>query len=138
MSNRYGLATAVAAVLIVTVIVAADFALLPPVSAYVPAGDKALHFLLIGGLALLANLALRGRRVSLGLRRPMLGSVVVGLLISAEELSQIWLPSRTFSWMDIAMNTLGVIAAHYLADRLIRRGRALLRREAVAIRKPAD
>ncbi|MBB6429462.1 hypothetical protein [Algisphaera agarilytica] len=134
MSLRFGLATLLAGVLLIALIAAANFALIPPIQDYIPAGDKLMHFLLMGGLALLANLAWHRHTVSVGAVSFMAGSLVVGVLFSCEEVTQIWLESRTFSWLDLAMNWLGVVAASLVAMRLIQRARGQ-RRAAVRQRR---
>ena len=74
-----------------------------------PLGDKALHFLLFGGLALVANLALasRGRR-SLA-RAIVIGSILVLIVSTAEEYSNKFLPRRDWSLGDLTANYLGVV-----------------------------
>src|ERR1700730_6433693 len=67
-----------------------------------PYGDKVGHFVLYGTLSLLADLALfqlwpKRDRTRLAL---MAGFTVV-LLESLEELSQVWMPSRTVDAFDL-------------------------------------
>lgn len=118
----------------VAAVLAANGGLIPPAERLVPAGDKLAHFVLIGGLALVANLAWRTGWLRVGPLRLMAGSVVVGLLMSAEEVTQLWITNRTFSLADLTANWLGALAASLVAARLIRRGRAL-RREMVLARR---
>jgi hypothetical protein len=82
-----------------------------------PFGDKAGHFVLIGGLAFLLNYALKHRPTPwrpLG-RRVLWGSLIVGVLITLEEISQIWIRSRTFSLGDLAANYAGIVCAQFLS-----------------------
>lgn len=71
----------------------------------VPYGDKLGHFLLIGLLALLVDLALGCRDV----RRVPLGPAIVSVLVLAEELSQLALPTRTFDGLDLAADVIGIV-----------------------------
>lgn len=121
LNTAYALAAGITGLCLALLIVAADYALLPPAESIMPLGDKAAHFVLVGGLALLANLAWPNRMWRVGVLRFMAGSIAVGLLITAEEVSQHWLVHRTFSWADLTANWLGVVAASLVAERLIRR-----------------
>ncbi len=73
-----------------------------------PGGDKAGHFLLMGGLALLVNLALGGRRLQMGGRQLLTGSVLVAAFISLEEVSQFAFPLRTPDVWDWAASMAGI------------------------------
>ena len=86
----------------------------------VPWGDKAGHFLLIGGLALSLNWALRGRPTRIGPVTLQLGGVLVAAIITAEEFSQLWVPARSFDWADLAANYAGIACADWLARRWLR------------------
>ncbi len=88
--------------------------------AAVPFGDKIGHFVLIGTLALVVNLALgsptfHSWRV-LGVPI-LLGTVVVTPLVVAEEFSQLFVASRTFDWIDLICDFIGIAAANWLAYR---------------------
>src|SRR5215471_1419055 len=61
-----------------------------------PLGDKVSHFLLMGTLATLANLALKCRSAGGSRFSPGLGTIIVTVVVVAEEVSQIWIPSRSF------------------------------------------
>jgi len=52
--------------------------------------------LLIGGMAFLINLALGLRELRWLGCDWLLGSVLVGVVFTLEEISQIWIPARTF------------------------------------------
>ncbi len=74
-----------------------------------PNGDKVGHFLLFGLLSLLVNLAVFEARPQVEKMRLAWGtSIVLALLIGAEELSQRWIASRTSSLLDLAASYLGV------------------------------
>ena len=74
-----------------------------------PEGDKICHFLLMGTMALLANLALRGKAVPFAGRRWFVGSVLVFLLVAAEEFSQIFVDGRNFDLVDLTADALGIV-----------------------------
>jgi polysaccharide biosynthesis protein VpsQ len=74
-----------------------------------PYGDKVGHFLLFGLLSLVVNLAVFEARPQAEKVRLAWGtSIVLALMIGAEEVSQRWIPSRTFSLLDLAASYLGV------------------------------
>jgi glycopeptide antibiotics resistance protein len=87
----------------------------------VPMGDKLGHLVLVGPLALLLNLVLRGRRAPSPLSWCMLGSGLVGMLMTFEEISQAFIPSRSFDLADALMNLVAVIAAQWICSAMIRR-----------------
>ena len=82
-----------------------------------PGSDKVCHFGLVGTLAFLFNQALGGRKCG----PLMLGSLIVGIVITAEEISQIWVPGRSFDYGDMAANICGCIAADLLARWRLRK-----------------
>jgi VanZ family protein len=90
----------------------------------VPGTDKAGHFLVMGLLAFILVSSLTGTRW----REYRLGaSACLGLtllLVSLEEASQLFIPSRTFSWLDLAYSWAGVLVLGGLAAALVRRRRA--------------
>ena len=87
----------------------------------IPYGDKAGHFLLFGILTLLLDLTFIR---SLPNRDPKLVALLVGLilalLIGAEEYSQQFFNSRTFSLLDLAFSYLGLIFFSWVALRMNR------------------
>jgi polysaccharide biosynthesis protein VpsQ len=106
------------------IVVAADRGALPNVIRRLydwPGGDKAGHVVLLGGLAFVVDLALRGRRVGAGPRAPLLGSVLVAAAITAEEASQAFFPGRTLSLVDLACSFLGIYLGGRAATALLRR-----------------
>ncbi len=93
------------------IILAADLGLAGRIFAwivYVPGQDVTAHFILIGGLAILVNLALDRRALTLSGRSIQLGSVVILLLVTLEEFSQMWIRTRGFSLFDLSADWLGV------------------------------
>ena len=80
----------------------------------IPLGDKLGHFVLMGTLAFLLNSALKGRRIRPGVQ---LGGVIVAVFVVAEEISQRWLPWRTFDFGDLLADFLGIASADWLSRR---------------------
>jgi VanZ family protein len=74
-----------------------------------PHGDKVLHFLLFGGLALVANLALAFHRPRSFARAIVMGSILVMIVATAEEYSNQYLVRRDWSLGDLTANYLGVV-----------------------------
>lgn len=94
--------------------------LFEPVRA-LPFGDKGGHFLLMGGFSLMANLALKARTVRIRHTNVLLGSLLVGAIVFCEELSQIFIPGRTFDLSDLGADAAGIWVFGELARRLARR-----------------
>lgn len=81
----------------------------------VPGRDKTCHFFLIGTLALIINLLFNNAAWWWG-RIPWLkGSVLVFLLVAAEEGTQIFLSRRCFSLGDLASDIGGIAVLGSLA-----------------------
>ncbi len=91
----------------------------------VPFGDKISHFLLVGLLTLLVNLSLRNQQVLIGPRKWLLGSMLVVVLITGEELSQALIPSRSLDAFDLLANYAGVFVFGYVAKYLTQQPAAL-------------
>lgn len=73
-----------------------------------PYGDKVGHFVLWGLLTAIVNLAMPNRCIRFG-RWPMpLGTVVLIVVVVAEESSQRWLDNRTLDAADLVANLLGI------------------------------
>jgi len=70
----------------------------------------------MGTMSALANLTARGRRVSF-LSFVGLGTIIVAAVVVAEEISQIWIPGRTFDLYDLAADFLGIAGGQALATR---------------------
>ena len=79
-------------------------------------GDKAGHFVLIGGLAFFLNLSLGCRKW----RGLLAGSLIIVVLCTAEEFSQLFSRYRHFDWLDLAANYAGIFTAGLLARRIAR------------------
>lgn len=83
-----------------------------------PGGDKVGHALLMGGLALLLNLRLRGWGAAILGQRAPLGSTLAAGIAFSEELSQLGFRSCTFSWVDLGFGLLGVTCAGFMVSRI--------------------
>ncbi|WP_041549555.1 VanZ family protein [Chamaesiphon minutus] len=76
-----------------------------------PFGDKCGHLVLIATLTFLLNYALNGRKVKIGRLKILLGGTIVAVAMTVEEISQIWMPLRTFDLIDLSANYLGITLA---------------------------
>ena len=81
----------------------------------IPYGDKLGHFLLMGGFSLLLNLVLGARTAGFGKIRYLLGSLIVAVIVTLEEISQIFVAGRTFDWSDLVFDYLGIFLLGELA-----------------------
>jgi VanZ family protein len=86
----------------------------------IPGGDKVGHFLLMGGLAFVCNYAFKLRRIIIFRRAVLLGSLVVFALAALEEFSQCFIRTRTFDWLDLTCDALGIWCFGQLAVRCLR------------------
>ncbi|WP_338686961.1 VanZ family protein [Haloferula helveola] len=88
---------------------------------HVPMGDKLGHIGLLTVFSLLLNLVLRGRRLRPPLGSVMLGSAILAAVMSLEELSQAWIPSRTMDVTDWLANLAGIAIGQWLVARPLAR-----------------
>jgi VanZ family protein len=98
------------AAFILYIIVCADRGTMPAWTQIIyklPGQDRLGHVLLIGTLGLLLNLAFP--------RRAVLVTVVLAWLVTAEEISQLWFPTRSFDLLDLAADFIGILVAYWLA-----------------------
>ncbi|ABV34778.1 conserved hypothetical protein [Shewanella sediminis HAW-EB3] len=79
-----------------------------------PYGDKLGHFCLFGMLTFLFNLASRCKSFPIGRFRLYYGTAVVTIFVLAEEISQGFIPSRTFDLMDLTADALGILSFTYV------------------------
>ena len=86
----------------------------------VPYGDKVAHAILFGTLAFLVErfAASRGWRVGPA-------TVMLAVLVAAEETSQIWLPARAFTISDLVADFLGMAVGALVCWRLSRNRRVV-------------
>lgn len=75
----------------------------------IPYGDKLMHALLYGIMALLLNYGLNFKRYKIFGFSMQLGALIILSFAGLEEISQYWLPSRTCDVIDFVADTVGVI-----------------------------
>ncbi len=86
----------------------------------IPFVDKVCHFLLIGSAALVLNLALGCRRLGTRFLNCYLGSLIVVILATLEELSQHFLNTRSCSIGDLGADYLGILFFGVILSRIRR------------------
>lgn len=86
----------------------------------VPFGDKFGHFILIGLLALVINLALQGRKIQVFNYSLLQGSVIIAILVMLEELSQFFIKNRTFDLGDLLFDFIGIVVSGYVTVYILR------------------
>ncbi|WP_308367755.1 MULTISPECIES: VanZ family protein [unclassified Microbulbifer] len=77
----------------------------------IPYGDKIGHFFLFGTLTLTVVVASRFRSFTVGWLNIYYGGVLVALFVLGEEISQAFIPFRTFDLADLTADTLGILMA---------------------------
>lgn len=87
--------------------------------ALIPYGDKVAHFSLVGGLTFLLNLALSARQVTLAKRHWLLGSVLIFVIFTVEEFTQIGIASRTFDLGDLSADYVGILFFGRMAKAMV-------------------
>jgi VanZ family protein len=91
----------------------------------VPLGDKFCHCAFMFTFSALTNLALRCRPIRLGGRTLLLGTVIVTIVVVAEEVSQLWIPGRDFDLLDLSADLIGIACGALVASRIQARVRAI-------------
>lgn len=74
----------------------------------IPFGDKVMHFLLVGTLAVVLNLYFCHKKVTIFRKKMLLGSLITLIFITLEECSQYYIPNRNFELMDMCCNYAGI------------------------------
>ncbi|MCP4339136.1 MAG: trypsin [Desulfobulbaceae bacterium] len=87
----------------------------------IPYGDKLGHLFLFGFLTLGLNVALKYKMFNLKQRGIYCGSTIVGIVVLLEELSQYFLPSRTFDVIDLGADVAGILVFSVISYMLSRR-----------------
>ena len=87
----------------------------------IPYGDKLGHFCLMGGFSFLLNLFLDARTVSVWKFNYLLGSLIVLVIVTIEEISQIFISGRTFDWGDLIVDYLGIFIFGEIARLICKR-----------------
>lgn len=81
----------------------------------IPNGDKIGHFFIMGAFAYLVNLLMACKSFRLGSFSMLSGSVIVLIFVVLEEMTHMFIRTRTFSYMDLLSDVLGIIAFSILA-----------------------
>ncbi|MEM7371508.1 MAG: VanZ family protein [Bacteroidota bacterium] len=81
----------------------------------IPYGDKIGHFMLMGLLSFTMCRAFP-KPISIGSLKIPLVIFILFVLIVGEEISQIWIDSRTFSFQDLAADILGIGVGGWLGS----------------------
>lgn len=81
----------------------------------IPNGDKIGHAGLFGFLTFIVIVATKFRGFKLGKLHIYYGAVVIALFVVGEEVTQAFIPSRTFDLVDIAADFVGIGIAIGLA-----------------------
>jgi VanZ family protein len=87
----------------------------------VPYGDKIGHFCLMGVFSFLLNWALEARRFKAWKINFPFGNLIALFVVTAEEVSQIWVRGRTFDWGDLLFDFVGILLFGELARFVVKR-----------------
>ncbi len=112
LNRKFGVACILFVVLLAAIIITADQGRLPSAIVWLynfPNGDKVGHFLLMGSLAFLVNLALPARPKERPWILLMIGSLAVIATVTLEEASQSFIQGRHASWEDLASSYAGIL-----------------------------
>ena len=107
---------------LILIVLIANFGLGPeyfPFLYTIPGIDKVGHFFLMGILSFLVNLLFKAKKTQLFSLEILIGSLVVNLVVTLEELSQLFLIYRAFSWLDLAFDLGGIFLGGRLASWLL-------------------
>ena len=74
----------------------------------IPYGDKGGHLILMGLLSLTVNLSFQCSQWTVNRHTFLKGSVIVAILVTLEEISQLFISSRTFDGGDLLSDYLGI------------------------------
>ena len=75
----------------------------------IPNGDKLMHGLLYGVMALLLNYGLNFKSKKIFGFNMQIGAIIVLTFAGVEEITQYWLPSRTCDFFDFVADVVGVV-----------------------------
>ena len=87
----------------------------------IPYGDKIGHFMLMGMFSLVINLALTARSIRIWKLNYLLGSVIVLIVVSIEETSQIFVRGRNFDLVDLLADAAGIFVFGEIARFIIKK-----------------
>jgi len=80
---------------------------------HIPYGDKVMHGVLYGTMALFLNYGLKFKNYKF-IFNLQWGAMAVLLFATIEEITQYWLPSRTFDLGDLLADVIGVILFSFI------------------------
>jgi len=80
---------------------------------HIPYGDKLMHGILYGIMALLLNYGLNYK----SFKTLQVGAMIVLTFAILEEISQYWIPSRTFDLGDLLADVIGVVLFSFIRFR---------------------
>ena len=83
--------------------------------------DKIGHFFLMGLAALSLNVLLKAKEITFRGSSFLLGSIIIALIVTLEELRQIPLPHRNFEIFDIFYNFAGIFILGRIGAWLVRK-----------------
>jgi VanZ family protein len=115
---NYRLITISYIAIIIFIIIAADMGQLNFTIRWIhsiPYGDKLGHFILVGMLAFVVNLSLGAARWHWLGWSMLKGSLIIFILITLEECSQLFISYRHFDIGDLLSNYLGILLLGHLA-----------------------
>ena len=87
----------------------------------IPYGDKWGHFILMGLLAFFVNLLLEAKQFNLFRLSFLKGSAIILIIVTVEEFSQLFIENRSFDWLDLTFDYIGIFVFGQLASYLIQR-----------------
>lgn len=83
-----------------------------------PCGDKLGHFVLLGIASFFANQVLYPRHFLVFGKVFFVGTLILSLAITAEEISQMFLANLNFDLIDLSCSYLGIIAGDVVVRKL--------------------
>ncbi len=86
-----------------------------------PYGDKLGHLILMGLFSFLLNMVLKCRTLRVWKIELLKGSLIVALIVTAEEFSQLFVRYRTFDPFDLVFDYVGIFFFGLFAYLLTRR-----------------
>lgn len=109
-------------VILIFIVIVANLGLGPAVFPFIyliPGLDKAGHFILMGVLSFLINSVMSASRVNIFSVDLLKGSLIVIVIATIEEFSQLFLKFRAFSILDLFFDYSGIIIFGYFAAYLV-------------------
>ena len=109
-------------ILLAMIVYAANRGTLPKyISFYreIPFGDTLGHFILMGILSFFATILSKRHRVAVAGVSVPIGPILVFVIVFIEEVSQIFIATRTFSLTDLSADICGIITFAFLGLKLV-------------------